>query len=754
MELYLIRHGSTAGNLEHRYVGTTDEPLTGETLHKLEECRDFYPQPELVFASPLQRCVQTAKVLYPDTEVRLLPGLAECGFGEFEYKNYEELKEDARYQAWIDSGGTLGFPGGESREDFMERCCAAFLEGCAEAQKAAAKSAAFVVHGGTIMAILDRFSMPHGDYFAWQVKNAEGFSCDLEWGIANRGQPDDGGEGESADTGLVEAVVKKNTVSTGSTDEKVGKISADLCGLVNIHPLPLSPGFTGIEDQFVMKKNKKLRCGYTTGSCAAAAAKAAAQMLLSGQICYRVDLLTPKGIRLHLPVEEQEMAEGFASCAVRKYAGDDPDATDGIQVYARAEFLLEDVLWSEPAGREAAEDEAAVEKLTNPESFVTAEKLSDTIRKKGGADRERESQPRIWIEGGVGVGRVTKPGLEQPVGGAAINRVPREMIAREVEAVCEAFEYQGALKITISVPEGVEIAKRTFNPHLGIEGGISILGTSGIVVPMSEEALIASIRVEMKQKVANGERYILITPGNYGADFIRRGGTSIGSPIPDGQNVEVQKHTVKCEVERNRMEQEGADTQNTIEQRETERGKTFSKEIAREEFFRLSAEDSMKCSNYVGETLDIAEELGVKGILFVAHIGKFIKVSGGVMNTHSAHADCRAELFAAQAMRAGTPPEIVRRLLDANTTEEAVGILSETGSLAQTMAEVADHVKFHLQKHCGGAFETEAILFSNQYGYLGETDGAETMMEKMMTEKMELVRKLEEGRRIDNQAEL
>ncbi|MCD8395647.1 MAG: cobalt-precorrin-5B (C(1))-methyltransferase [Lachnospiraceae bacterium] len=162
----------------------------------------------------------------------------------------------------------------------------------------------------------------------------------------------------------------------------------------------------------------------------------------------------------------------------------------------------------------------------------------------------------------------------------------------------------------------------------------------------------------------------------------------------------------------------------------------------------------MKCSNYVGETLDIAEELGVKGILFVAHIGKFIKVSGGVMNTHSAHADCRAELFAAQAMRAGTPPEIVSRLLDTNTTEEAVGILLEAGWLAQTMAEVASRVKFHLQKHCRGAFETEVILFSNQYGYLGETDGAESMMEKMMMERMELARKQEESRRIDNQAEL
>ncbi|MCD8348329.1 MAG: cobalt-precorrin-5B (C(1))-methyltransferase CbiD [Lachnospiraceae bacterium] len=491
-----------------------------------------------------------------------------------------------------------------------------------------------------------------------------------------------------------------------------------------------------------MKKNKKLRCGYTTGSCAAAAAKAAVQMLLSGQICHRADLLTPKGIRLHLPVEEQELAEDFASCAVRKYAGDDPDATDGILVYARAELLPEDGDWREPTGDEPSEDEPS-----NQEGFVTVKKLSGAIQKEDGTVPERKSYSRILLDGGVGVGRVTKPGLEQAVGEAAINRVPRKMITQEVEAVCEAFEYQGALKITISVPEGVEIAKRTFNPHLGIEGGISILGTSGIVVPMSEEALIASIRVEMKQKAANGEQYILITPGNYGADFIRRGGTSIGSPIPDGQDAETQEKTVKIKAEQRETTQAGLAGQNVTSQENL-----IAKENAREEFFGLSAEDSMKCSNYVGETLDIAEELGVKGILFVAHIGKFIKVSGGVMNTHSAHADCRAELFAAQAMRAGTPSEIVRRLLDTNTTEEAVGILLETGWLGQTMAEVASRVKFHLQKHCRGAFETEVILFSNQYGYLGETDGAESMMEKMMTEKMELAQKQEESCMIESQA--
>lgn len=605
MRVSLIRHGSTAGNLEHRYVGSTDEELTLDAVLELKENRDRYPQPDCVFVSPLGRCVQTASLLFPEMEQTVLPDLRECDFGEFEYKNYRDLDGDPRYQAWVDSGGTLPFPGGESREAFADRCCAAFWEGCRKAAASGCSHPVFVVHGGTIMAILDRLSSPHRDYFSWQAKNGEGYVC----GLAER-------------------------------------------FLTDIRPLPF-PARTGIEDQFVMKKNKKLRCGYTTGSCAAAAAKAAAVMLLTGRICRRAEVLTPRGILLHLPVEEQTI--GYperASCAVRKYAGDDPDATDGILICAAAEYLEKDG-WGEEQFTPLRDSEGMNSNEEQPSAAV---------------------HPRVVIDGGTGVGRVTKPGLEQPVGAAAINRVPREMITREVLSVCEEYGYPGGIRITVSVPEGAEIAKKTFNPHIGILGGISILGTSGIVVPMSEEALIASIRVEMKQKLANGEEYLLITPGNYGADFIRR------------------------------------------------------KELSQ----ALDAEHSMKCSNYVGETVDMAAELGAKGILFVAHIGKFIKVSGGVMNTHSAHADCRAELMAAQAMRAGASPETVRRLLDTNTTEEAVDLLEQAGVLRQTICETVRRIRFHLQKRCRGEIETEVILFSNQHGYLGETEGADEMMRKIV----------------------
>ena len=179
MQVYLIRHGTTAGNLERRYVGTTDEPLTERAIRALRAARESYPLPDSVFASPMKRCVQTAELLFPERQAEICDDLRECAFGEFEYKNYQELQGDNRYQAWIDSGGMLAFPGGESLEMFADRCCAAF-EACIRSARARENgSIAFVVHGGTIMAILDRYSSPHRDYFDWQAANAGGFLCEL-----------------------------------------------------------------------------------------------------------------------------------------------------------------------------------------------------------------------------------------------------------------------------------------------------------------------------------------------------------------------------------------------------------------------------------------------------------------------------------------------------------------------------------------------------------------------------------------------
>lgn len=179
MQIYLIRHGATAGNLDRRYVGSTDEELTEETVRQLRAMRGRYPVPDCVFASPLKRCAQTAEILFPERRPEQNADLRECAFGDFEYKNYPELQSDDRYQAWIDSGGTIAFPGGENRAAFTDRCCAAFEECCRKALDRDADTVAFVVHGGTIMAVLDRFSTPHRDYFDWQVPAAHGYVCEL-----------------------------------------------------------------------------------------------------------------------------------------------------------------------------------------------------------------------------------------------------------------------------------------------------------------------------------------------------------------------------------------------------------------------------------------------------------------------------------------------------------------------------------------------------------------------------------------------
>lgn len=379
----------------------------------------------------------------------------------------------------------------------------------------------------------------------------------------------------------------------------------------------------GLEDYYVIKNNKKLRYGYTTGSCAAAASKAAASMLLTGERVERVDLMTPKGILLHLAIQDIRMEADEVSCAVQKDGGDDPDATHGLLVYA------------------------SVKKC-------------------------RESG--VHIDGGRGVGRVTKKGLEQPVGAAAINRTPRAMITQAVEDVADAYGYTEGFSVIISIPGGEEVAKNTFNPRLGIEGGISVLGTSGIVVPMSEDALIASIHTEMRLRKENGGDYLLITPGNYGEAFVKT--------YPD-----------------------------------------------------IDLQNSVKCSNYVGETLDYAVNLGIQGILFVAHIGKFIKVSGGIMNTHSRCADSRAELMAAAAVRAGADIETVRKILATITTEEAIGILKERNLLDAAMADIVPRVQYYLQHRIGQAFPTEVILFSNEYGFLGQTSGAADMLEHFRVQK-------------------
>ena len=380
----------------------------------------------------------------------------------------------------------------------------------------------------------------------------------------------------------------------------------------------------GLEDYYVIRNQKKLRFGYTTGSCAAGAARGAVRLLLGEDEISEVELMTPKGILLHLEILDRKRSENAASCAVRKDAGDDPDTTNGILVYAKVEKFL--------------------------------------IRS--------DMEDRIVIDGGIGVGRVTKPGLSQKVGEAAINPVPRAMILQAVEEIADQYHYEGGLKVTISVPEGEKIARKTFNPRLGIVGGISILGTSGIVEPMSEKALIDSIRVEMTQHAAMGEQYMLVTPGNYGADYLR-------------------------------------------------------------EHMELPFEKNIKCSNYVGETIDMAVDMGVKGILFISHIGKFVKVAAGIMNTHSHSADARMEVLCANAIRAGGDLACARSILQCNTTDEALRVLDENHILRETMKEITDRIQFYLDHRSYQQILLGAVIFSNEYGYLGQTEHAAELINKI-----------------------
>lgn len=374
---------------------------------------------------------------------------------------------------------------------------------------------------------------------------------------------------------------------------------------------------------------KDMRYGFTTGSCAAAAAKAAAYMLLTGGIKTEITIETPKGIPYTAQLLDINRKEREVSCAVRKDGGDDPDITSGALIYAKVSL-------------------------------------------------GSETEPKLQIDGGIGVGRVTKPGLDQPIGNAAINHVPREMIEKEVTEVCQVTDYKGGLAIEIYVPKGEQLALQTFNPRLGIVGGISILGTSGIVEPMSSQALLDTIGVELRQRRAQGYDYVAVSPGNYGLDFMK---------------------------------------------------KTYGYDLDR----------SVKCSNFIGDTIDMALELGFKKMLLTGHIGKLIKVAGGIMNTHSKEADCRMELLAAFAAKAGMENGSICELLECVTTEEAVRILKKQGKCEAVMEYAMERICYYLGKRSKEALSIDCIMYANEFGELAKSKGAEEWFILLEQEQAQLI---------------
>lgn len=437
-------------------------------------------------------------------------------------------------------------------------------------------------------------------------------------------------------------------------------------------------------DTFVYKDHKKLRCGYTTGTCAALAAQGAVRFLLTGSWKETEEIMTPKGIPVCVPLEEKTSGADWAECAVRKDAGDDYDVTNGILVYARAEFVKDKNFYQK----------VQMSHLESSESGAAGEKENPGLRLEDGSQQEKEKPDQqnaesletlIEIDGGIGIGRVTKPGLDQPVGAAAINSVPRKMIRDAVYALLEEAGEFLPVSITISVPAGVEAAKKTFNPVLGIEGGISVLGTSGIVEPMSEEALVETIRTHLNVLRAEGRKWVIAVPGNMGAGFLK------------GYLTEQNKTSVGS------ME-------------------AFMNSL-------------VTMSNFVGRTIDITAELGFSGIMIAGHMGKLVKIGNGIMNTHSREADGRMDTMLSCALSAGTEDlELLRKIQGSNTTDEVMDHLKQAGILDDTIKVFLKRAAWHLAHRSRAEVKTGMIVFGTKGEYLGETEDADMILKNALEE--------------------
>ena len=471
-------------------------------------------------------------------------------------------------------------------------------------------------------------------------------------------------------------------------------------------------------NEYVFKNQKKLRCGLTTGTCAAACAQAAMLRLLTGQVLSEVTVRLPesrKRVRESIagvsfrdeisedrencgtrhdsegmsPLQRTGPTEGSLGSsaqlvtlavyptadggfATRKDAGDDPDVTNGTEI--RAYIQVCDVA-SVPAGAFASED------------------------------------GWLYLTGGMGVGRVTKPGLEQAVGQSAINRVPRQMIFDAVQQVLDAFEEDAGVEhylITISVPAGAELAQRTFNPMLGIEGGISILGTTGIVEPMSEAAIVATIESSIRQVLAMEDAAVL--------EVDEAAGWPRASASHEDQAVSADSGRKKDgdigRRARRILAVPGNYGQRYVEQQLGLRGVPV-----------------VEVSNYIGEAIDLAVSYGATDFLLVGNVGKLVKLAAGIMNTHSRVADGRWEIFAAHLALCGGTRAQVAAMREATTTEEMLTRLEEMGLRAPVMASIMGEIEAHMAHRIRGQMDFGVIVYSERFGRVGETAGAARLLE-------------------------
>ena len=384
-------------------------------------------------------------------------------------------------------------------------------------------------------------------------------------------------------------------------------------------------------EKYILKNQKQLRCGITTGTCSAAAAGAAAKLLMLNIESNEVNIHTPKGAKVSVPVILKRKTDKKAEYMVIKDSGDDPDVTNNAEICV------------------------SVEIIDNKEVSTFA--FRD------------ERYENLYLDGGIGVGRVTKAGLEQNIGQAAINSVPRDMIFKAVGEVCQLAECRERLLITVNIPKGEELAERTFNPRLGIEGGISVLGTSGILEPMSEKAIIDTIETEIRQLHVQGNENLLVTPGNYGKSYVS-------------------------------------------------------------DYLHLDLNKSIKCSNYIGETLDLAVSYKMKNFLLVGNIGKLCKLAAGIMNTHSKVADGRCEIMALHTVLCGGSMETAEKIMKCINTEKILDIL-EVCSLRNVVIEsICSKIYEHIRHRVGNNMDFGVMLFSEKYGFLGQTKGTEIILNK------------------------
>ena len=475
-------------------------------------------------------------------------------------------------------------------------------------------------------------------------------------------------------------------------------------------------------ERFVRKNQKELRCGLTTGTCAAACAKAAMLNLLTGQVPESVNITLPGGDIVSLKVSKVSYGQGNYVCMksggshyseffTLKDSGDDPDVTNGTEIHVSIEEVaVEDIpphafkFESDPSGFVDEPDRS-------PDG--TGSYMTHTANDK--------KEPGIFLTGGKGVGVVTKPGLHQNIGESAINPVPREMVFRAVNDVLEATGNEGhrnTFLITVMVPKGEELAKKTFNPMLGIEGGISILGTTGIVEPMSEASIVATIEAEIRQKLyfqreknnpkdeAEKESREELSSGS-AADNI------IGN-IEDNGNREMHGNNGNFQAETSGIIAVPGNY-----------GKRYAEELG------LDTERCVTVSNYIGDAIDLSVSYGCGSFLLIGNVGKLVKLAAGIMNTHSKVADGRWEIFAAHLALCGGSREQVRAMKEAATTEEMLTRLEEMGLREEVMASIMKEVEFQMEHRIRGQMEFGVIVYSERFGIVGKCGVADRQMALM-----------------------